>query len=47
LFVLGWAELFYGRMVDAEEHLVAAIAAWRDLGIASRRVWLWALWRPG
>jgi tetratricopeptide (TPR) repeat protein len=32
LFVLGWAELFYGRMTDAEEHLGAAIAAWRDLG---------------
>ncbi len=31
LFVLGWAELFYGRMADAEEHLHAAIAAWRDL----------------
>jgi predicted ATPase/Flp pilus assembly protein TadD len=32
LFVLGWAELFSGSRVDAEEHLGAAIAAWRNLG---------------
>ena len=32
LFTLGWAELFHGPRADAEEHLGAAIAAWRDLG---------------
>lgn len=32
LFALGWAELFYGRIAEAEEHLEASIAAWRGLG---------------
>ena len=32
LFLLGWAELFSGRMAGAQRHLEAALATFRELG---------------
>jgi predicted ATPase len=32
LFLIGWAELFWGRMDEAQQHLEAALALYRELG---------------